>query len=247
MRDRWIILLVTVGVLAISGIAVMLLTLVPPMLLPTPGDMYPPAPPMPVVVAESAEELLGRYEALLADEAPTVLAALQPGLSDEEIDAIEAQHGVTLPPDLRALYRWRNGTAAGSNLNAFPDHRFVPLDAALAERDALRQQVKSSPAAQRAAYAAYAGHRDPWLGLIVDPAGDGYFFDPQRTEAQGSFFFNFNETGDYTFYPAFRNYLAEVLEGYEAGILRFGTYGAETADFLQAATIGQRYGASNVE
>lgn len=123
----------------------------------------------------------------------------------------------------------------------------MPLDEALAERDALRQQVKTSTAVQQTAYAAYAGHRDSWLGLIIDPAGDGYFFDPERTEAQGSFFFNFNETGDYTFYPAFRNHLAEVLEGYEAGVFQFGTHGAETADFHRAATIGQRYGASDVE
>lgn len=127
MRDRWIILSVVFAILGISGIALTVLMLVPPMLLPTPGDMYPPAPPMPAVVAESAEELLGRYEAKLADEAPNVLTALQPGLSDEEIDALEAQYGVTLPPDLRALYRWRNGTAADSPpVDAFPDHRSCP-------------------------------------------------------------------------------------------------------------------------
>lgn len=84
---------------------------------------------------------------------------------------------------------------------------------------------------------------DPWVGLIVDAAGDGYFFDPKRSESEGSFFFCFAEDGNYVFYPAFRNYLAAVVEGQKAGIFVAGPHGVDTADFVKAQALWDRYGA----
>jgi cell wall assembly regulator SMI1 len=219
-----------------------------PMLhIPAPGEMYPHASRMPPVVPETVGELLARFERILQDRCPAALASLQPGLSDAEIDALEAKHQFKLPPDLRALYRWRNGARAQNAQQVFADHWFVPLDESLAERDQLRQQVKAGTAAQQQVHAAYAGHRDPWLGVIVDLAGDGYFFDPSRSEDQGSFFFCFNETGEYIFFPAFRNYLAGTIEGHKSGVFKFTDQGSETDDFAAASEIWGRYGAGNNE
>jgi hypothetical protein len=120
----------------------------------------------------------------------------------------------------------------------------VPLDEALATRQAVLDQVAAGSPAQQQAYATFAGHRDAWLGLIADGAGDGCFFDPARSEKEGSFFFCFAETGDYVFYPAFRNYLAAVIDGHEAGVFRFGNRGA---DFARAESLWGRYGARNAE
>jgi hypothetical protein len=67
---------------------------------------YPQAPRMPAAVRETTEKLLARYEQILQKRAPKVLAATQPGLTDAQIDALEKEHRLTLPPDLRAVYRW---------------------------------------------------------------------------------------------------------------------------------------------
>ena len=82
------------------------------MLLPPPGEMYPRAPAMPPTVPETAGDLLSRFERILRDRAPEVLASMQRGLTDARIDALQSRHGFVLPPDLRALYRWRNGSPA---------------------------------------------------------------------------------------------------------------------------------------
>ena len=253
IRWRWLIWLIAVLVLGFGLIGLkltndflrtaVLRSVLPP---PLPPEVaYPPAPAMPKPTTEPVEALLARYEKMLADQAPAALAALQPGLSDAQIDALEAKHGFKLTPDLRALYRWRNGERRNSRTQVFPSHRFVPLDEAVPSRDGLRQQVKAGSPDEQKVYAAYAGHRDPWLGLIVDAAGDGYFFDPTRSEAEGSFFFCFAEDGSYTYFPAFRSYLAAVVEGHEQGAFGLGLGGTSTKDFYKAEAIWSRHGASN--
>lgn len=211
---------------------------------PSPGEMYPAAPAMPPVVAAPVEDLLATYEAFLKSKAPAVLAVLQPGLSDAEIDKLETAHSLQLTKDLRALYRWHNGTPRNANIDAFPNHEFVPLGLALANRDDLRKQVKAGTPEQQQVHAAFAGHRDTWVGLIVDVAGDGHFYDPARSEAEGSFFLCFAEDGSYIFYPAFRNYLAVVVEGTKTGVFVAGPRGVDIADFAKAQELWQRFGAA---
>lgn len=198
---------------------------------------------MPAATIESVESLLARYERFLMNRGPAVLASLQPGLDNAAIDSLESMHAFKLPRDLRMLYRWRNGTARASRLDAFPDHRFIPLDEAIAERDSLHAQVARATREQREAHDTYAGHRSSWLGIIMDSAGDGYFFDPLRAEQQGSFFFSFAEDGTYIFYPAFRNFLAAIVQGNESGVFTIGESGAETVDFNRAQALWNRYGA----
>ena len=89
-------------------------------------------------------------------------------------------------------------------------------------------------------------HRDEWLGLIVDATGDGYYFDPGRSESEGSFFFTFSDDNTFTFFPAFRNFLAGQIEGHEKGIYKFGAQGAEAVDLEKAFEMWDRYGAHNV-
>jgi hypothetical protein len=236
-----LILVVAAVVLVRWKGAAMLISVLP---APLPGDLYPRAPAMPPVVAVPVEDLLSRYEAFLQAKATSVFASLQPGLSDSEIDKLEVVHSIKLTSDLRALYRWRNGTPRNANVDAFPNHEFVPLDVALANRDDLRHQVMASTPEQQKVHAVFAGHRDAWLGVIVDLAGDGHFFDPAKSESEGSFFFCFNETCSYIFYPAFRNYLAAVVEGEKTGVFVVGPRGVDTTDFVKAQWLWQQYGAA---
>jgi cell wall assembly regulator SMI1 len=205
---------------------------------PSPEGLFSQASPMPPV-----EDLLAQYEAFLSSKVPAVLAALQPGLTEAEIDALEKQHKFKLPADLRALYRWRNGTPRNVNLAAFPNHWFVPLDVALVERDEIHRQIKTLSTDQQQELADI-GYRLAWLGLIVDGAGDGYFFDPGGSESQGSFFYFFAEDRGCVIYPAFRNYLEQVLEGQKSGIFVATPQGVGTADFEKAVQLGDRFGAT---
>jgi hypothetical protein len=60
---------------------------------------------------------------------------LQPGLSMDEIEAIEARIGLRLPDDVRALYQRWNGTVAGDPYSGYefvPEGALLPLEAAAA-------------------------------------------------------------------------------------------------------------------
>jgi cell wall assembly regulator SMI1 len=245
---RGVLILVVIVVVAAVASRIQWRRMIIQSLLPPPlpaAEMYPPAPPMPPVVQEGMDRLLAKYERILAEHAPKVLATLQPGLTNAQIDALEAAHRIKLTPDLRSLYRWRNGTPRAAYVDVFPDHEFVPLDQALQTREALRRHRKSESPELQELTAPYVGHRDAWLGLIVDLAGDGCFFDPERSEAEGSFFFCFAEDLRYVFFPSFRNYLAALVEGNESGVFRFGASGAETVDFHRARTLFRKYGSEN--
>ena len=55
-------------------------------------------------------ENLRRIEAWKQEHDPAGAAALRPGLTDAQIDALTQKAGVVLPEEVRALYRWHDGT-----------------------------------------------------------------------------------------------------------------------------------------
>jgi len=176
---------------------------------------YPKPHGLPPVVGQTIEQLLARLQAVLETNMPIVAQALQPGLSDAQIAALEAQGGFRLSDDLRALYRWRNGIGTNSTVGLLAGQRFVPLDEIVRERAVVVDQVKSAPMHQRAAFSVFAGHRADWVQILDDGAGDGYFYDPKRLDAEGAFFHHFAEVGYYLWFPSVRNFLAGVIECYE--------------------------------
>ena len=104
--------------------------------------MYPAAPPMPAPVSTPMSELLAQYDAFLREKAPKVYAELQPGLTDSDIDQLEQKYNMKLTADLRALYRWWNGSKRKWMLGTFPAaNHFIPLDVALDNRDIMRREV----------------------------------------------------------------------------------------------------------
>jgi hypothetical protein len=64
---------------------------------------YPKPRGLPPVVGQSTEQLLVRLQTVLEANAPVVTSALQPGLSDAQISALETQGGFRLSDDVRAL------------------------------------------------------------------------------------------------------------------------------------------------
>jgi cell wall assembly regulator SMI1 len=169
-------------------------------------------------VSETTEQLLVHLQTILATNAPIVARSLQPGLSDAQISELETQGGFRLSDDLRTLYRWHNGLPANSTVGLLPGQRFLPLDEAVAERALMRQQ-------SGAAFSIFAGHRKSWLHVLDDGAGDGYFYDPERSDGEGAFFFHFAEVGHYVWFPSFRNFLSGVIECYQSQAVKVAADG----------------------
>lgn len=209
---------------------------------------YPKPPSLPPVVAESTEVLLSRLQSVLEKRAPAVLTNLQPGLSEAQIVALEGKGDLQLPAEIRALYRWHNGASTNQGSGIIPGHWFPPLDWLLENRAALHAQLREQTALQSVSHRVFAGHRDSWIEIFPDGAGDGYFYDPKRSEKEGPFFYSFAETGYYQWFPSFRSFLAGVIECYEQGAHRIADDGTGLEDDSEKAeNILKRYGTHNLE
>jgi hypothetical protein len=173
-----------------------------------------------------------------------VAQSLQPDLTDAQISALEEQGGFKLSDELRMLYRWHNGISTNSTFGLLPGQRFLPLDYSILTRKLLRQQLASAPLTQRAAFAAFAGHRMEWIQVLDDGAGDGYFYDPNRVA--GAFFYHMAEEGYYLWFPSLRNFLLGTIECYESRAIKLAPDGKDLdEDFQRAQEIWNRLAASS--
>ena len=81
------------------------------------------------------EAVLHELENVLRAVVPDLADTLQPGLTDEQIDALsEPLFPFRLPLDLRAMYRWHDGQvphAPGPHRPVFHEAGFLPLAAAI--------------------------------------------------------------------------------------------------------------------
>ena len=97
-----------------------------------------------------------------------------------------------------------------------------------------------------AAFRVFAGHRRSWLRVLDDGAGDGYFYDPERTDAQGAFFFHFAEASYYVWFPSLRNFLSGVIECYHTQAVKVAADGKSLGeDSGRTEKIWSRLGKSN--
>lgn len=211
------------------------------------GFLYPTAPPMPPIVSESMPEILTRLEAVLKTNAPYVSTNLRPGISEAEISKLEERYHIQLPEEIKAIYQWHDGTAPNTNhwINFIPIHRFVPLEESLESRAALVPEHAS--VVQRIAYHFFVSHRESWICLFDDGAGDGYWFDPKRKPSEGATFCNFTEEASYTFFPSPKNMMAGVAACYERKAFHIKKDSSPPEldeDFAEAQTIWAQFGVS---
>ena len=210
--------------------------------------LYPPAPTMPPIVGESMPEILTRLEAVLRTNAPCVWTNLRPGISQAEISKLEQRYHVQLPEEIKAIYQWHDGTASNTNhwITFIPIHRFVPLEESLETRAALAPENASL--FQRLVYHVLVSHRDSWICLFDDGAGNGYWFDPQRKPTQGATFCNFTEEASYTFFPSPKNLMAGIAACYEQNAFHIKKDSSPPEldeDFEESQKIWNQFGASN--
>jgi hypothetical protein len=198
---------------------------------------------MPDAVDEDIDTAIKRFESALQQYAPDALAALQPGLLDDRISEIERRYRFRLTDDLRALYRWRNGSAPEQRVELVPAHWFVPLEYAAEQRASVNNQVSNLTITQRIAFWIFASHRAKWLMVLDDICGDGYFYDPTRRRSAGNFFYHFAEDGQYRFFPTMSNFLAGAIECYESQIYRSGRRDGAGENFERSFELWPRYAA----
>lgn len=67
----------------------------------------------------------------LQTQAPTMAAALQPGLTAPELAAQLQSYPFLLPAEVLELYQWRNGSELTTPCEILPMHRFLPLAEAI--------------------------------------------------------------------------------------------------------------------
>lgn len=75
-------------------------------------------------------ELLGRFESALRD-CDVDVDDLTPGLTNAEIDRIVEPWGLQLPNEVRAWWRWRNGTAREKPVYLLPHRMMLNLSEAI--------------------------------------------------------------------------------------------------------------------
>ena len=239
--------LIIIGAAVIIGLLVIGAVTIPGLVR---SFFYPVAGPMPAALRKPVTEILSELEALLRQKAPRVLEEMQPGLSNEQISTLERQSGVHLSEDIKALYRWRNGSKSLDPRidGPIPGHRFVPLEEALGSTAVLSNEVAKATSAQRTAFGFFAGHRKTWISLFDDGAGDGYFFDPQRKATEGAIFFCFAEDGTFVFFPSLGNLLAGATKCYQKDAFSWkdgpSSPGLEQ-DFNQSTKIWNEFGSLN--
>lgn len=58
---------------------------------------------------QEMQDRLGTLESWLAEHVPMTYAVLNPGVEEADLDAFEAESGLTLPEEFKMLYRWHDG------------------------------------------------------------------------------------------------------------------------------------------
>ncbi|HEY1170130.1 MAG TPA: SMI1/KNR4 family protein [Verrucomicrobiae bacterium] len=195
---------------------------------------YPSPPALPPEIQTDVTNLLAQLELELQTKAPQGLAELKPGLSPEAILEIERKHGLTLPPDIRALYQWRNGQPSGSTNEIIPGHYFQSLE------DAVMINKMTQPRGVLDEF--ILGHQRGWLPIFGDGASDGYFLDTAKTAKPGHFFYHMAEDSHYIYFTSFRNFLAGLNECYAQNIIRYDP--AEqvlTEDYQRSQQVWSKY------
>lgn len=79
------------------------------------------------MTAAEVTEALNRYESALRRLGAPVISQLGPGVSDAEIAELEMRYGAELPDEVRAVWRWHDGTAGARTANGGdPKRALVP-------------------------------------------------------------------------------------------------------------------------
>lgn len=146
--------------------------------LPGCSEKTPDAPPPPVVLppfsAEAFRAGLDKLETAYAARFPRVRDALQPGLAEPQIREAAAWFPHALPPEVVALYTWRDGYLDPPDSRdppfGFRDYIFLPLDRVQKEYARMMGTYGEADPANRALFASSFPIGSNGGGWLVVPA-----------------------------------------------------------------------------
>ncbi|MFD4371207.1 SMI1/KNR4 family protein [Streptomyces sp. NPDC058486] len=177
------------------------------------------------VAARVIEDAWRRVTHWLSRHAPGSHAALAPGASPERIAALEAELGVRVPADLRALWLLTAGDGGVRGAGCLPGNEaLMPLDAVAAfhRQQMEAQRHEDALNARRPEYDRFTVWRAAWVPVVSHGAADrtsGWYLD--------------TESG-------YLGRWSRYNEGQPDELDTLGTYLEELADMLEAPALATR-------
>jgi cell wall assembly regulator SMI1 len=173
------------------------------------------------------QDTVQRLDRWLAENRPDYYAKLNPGLTDDELTALEQQLGNTLPEALKTLLRWRNGQAPGNRKSFY--YNYTLMDAEdIAETIKTHNDLLASGDYKRANW-----WSPRWIPFLDNGAGDTYCVDTEGSfgGAQGQVLeFNHDYESRRIHADNLESWLETVSQGLEQGLLEYDEYGMEPVD-----------------
>jgi cell wall assembly regulator SMI1 len=176
-------------------------------------------------------DLIARLDKWLAANRPDYYAGLAPGISEEEVAALEAQLGVGLPAGLRDLLKWRNGQVPRNFDSIYQNFSLMDADE-IADTRQTNNDLLAGGDFDRLNW------WDPqWVPFLTNGGGDNYCVD-----FAGSFggvkgqilVWNHDYESRPIEYADFDHWLQTVVEACEQGYLEDGDYGMEPTEEFDA-------------
>jgi cell wall assembly regulator SMI1 len=157
--------------------------------------------------------LIDRMDKWLAANRPDYHSELQPGATNEELDAFEAKFNFSLPEDFRELYQWRNGQSGSASLEH--NRMFSSLGEIASTKEMLDGMIGTD-------FDSPKWWRRGWVPFLANGGGDHLCVDLSAedggTPGQLRAFWHADEDRDVE-YPTMAAWLTELVESMENGTL----------------------------
>ncbi len=112
-------------------------------------------------VSELTSDILATYVAALSAQGAVVVDHLQPGLTDREIDATIAPHGIAIPEEARVWWRFSNGVPEAELGRIGPEWFWSSLEEVIEERNDMLANLRENLEPDEILW------RDTWLPFVM--------------------------------------------------------------------------------
>ncbi|MBT1705857.1 SMI1/KNR4 family protein [Chryseosolibacter indicus] len=126
--------------------------------------------------AYTMRQIIQQLDSHLKQNAPELYSTLKPPLTNAQIDALEVQHSIKLPADVREIYLWKNGQDEESYKSLYGNKTFLSLEQALEARDFLNEELFAKTPEDQ--FKIKNWWNKDWIPLFSNGGGDYVCYDP---------------------------------------------------------------------